>query len=134
AALQASGAVGVGRHFQLTNPTGSDLWLNLGVVPAGAKFFRVLNDKAETVDVNRKVPAEFDTGDRAVALPLGGGGLRVVRVSGPAGVRWQLRPLDGGEQLLLRVSGDVASASFVVRVWALPRDEPALVREVLAAQ
>ena len=42
--------------------------------------------------------------------------------------------LAGGWQLSARVSGEAATASLVVRVWAVSRDEPALLGEVIEAK
>ena len=49
-------------------------------------------------------------------------------------VQWYVQSQGGGWQLSVRVSGEAAMASLVVRVWAVSRDEPALLREVIEAK
>ena len=125
---------GVRRKFEITAPGGYRTWLLAGassgeprVIDATGKVFS-LNLKAAEVSApaagSRVVlPAE---GDKATVLEL---------LDAPAGTTWRMVPRTGGGWLaVVRLPEAKTSlqATFALTVWGLPKDDDALLKDLVA--
>jgi hypothetical protein len=133
--LRHAAGVGVGRRFRLAVPAKHRTWLLAGE-SRGAPRLLSAAGSALPLDLT-KGEAEVPAAGRCLVLPQGGESVAVLAVeSAPAGTRWRLRRSRGTWRALLQVPpaprpGTVAVA---LNVWGPYRDEPALVKEVLAGR
>jgi cytochrome c2 len=126
APLKGGIASGVARKFEVERPGGFRPWFLAGTatrVPraVGASGAAVpLDLKADVV----KLPAAgtrlvLPDGDRAVVLDA---------PDAPAGTEWRLVPRGGTWLAVLRLPDDKGPAAFTLNVWALPKDDDALLQ------
>jgi hypothetical protein len=129
APLRGTVAVGLARHLTIDNKSQTDVWLHVLTVPDSTKKVRVLDGKGkERVGAVKDAP-EMPANDRVLVVPQAGEACLIVSAAAPPGVQW--RWSSSGRELLLRIPRDAAQATVVVRIWSVPRDEPALLQEVL---
>jgi len=75
---------------------------------------------------------EVPAAGRLLALPQDGDKVILLQLAAaPEGARWRLRKLGGRWQALLRLPAGSASARLLT--WAPYRDDPALLKELVAA-
>jgi hypothetical protein len=130
--LRSTAGVGLGRHFTLEIPKGRNAWLWAGESPQPPRF---LDGKGNPVEQVLKSGVEMPALNRAVVLPQGGD--RVVMLalaSGPEGAVWRVRQAGTGWQVLLRLPGNAGSVPLQLNLWSPYRDEPGLLRELLATK
>jgi hypothetical protein len=132
-ALRKAVAVGLARHFKLAVPAGHTTWLFAGETGGEP---RLLGARGGALALDLKPgKAQVPAADRYLVLPQGGERAVVLRATGiPAGSRWRLRKVSGTWQALLEVlpRKEAWTLAFDLRVWAPYRDEPALLKELLA--
>jgi mono/diheme cytochrome c family protein len=131
--LRSSAAAGVGRRFNLQTPGGQTPWLLLG---ESSREPRALDGKGAALSLDLK--------SGRVELPAGGhfpvltqGGDRVLVLSAatvPAGSVWLFQREGAVWKVMLRLptAKEAARLQADVNVWAPYRDDPALLKELLA--
>jgi mono/diheme cytochrome c family protein len=128
-------AAGLARQFTLELPAQANAWLWAGQSGGEPRVFDTL--KASFVPLDLKSgAAEVPAAQRLVVLAQGGGRIAVLEVEGaPEGAHWVLQKVEGW-LTLLRLPGAAANAKLEValHLWVLPRDEPALLRELRSAK
>jgi cytochrome c len=132
--LRTSAAIGLERHFDLANHSGTDLWLNVSLTPGGGKKVRVVNAKGEDLEFDAKAGATLPAQDRFVVVTQDDGRLLVLTAEAGKGVQWHIEPQPGGWQVLLRFPGETVNGSAAVRVWSVSRDNAGLLKEVIGAK
>jgi cytochrome c551/c552 len=127
--LRSPVASGLVRRFALEVPAGRSAWL---LVAESGRLLRPLGSQpgGSGPPGPRPIPASMPW-----AVPQDDGRVMVLSVpSAPAGARWKLRPTANGWQVLLGLpaSPEASKREVAVQVWVVPRDEPALIKEVSA--
>jgi hypothetical protein len=130
--LRGAAGVGVARHFSLKAAARRSAWLLAGE----GREPRVLDGNGAAIDVNwRTGSVEMPAKDHTIVLPQGHGrAVVLVTTVSPAGSQWYLRQQGSAWQAILRVPvADRASSARVdLAAWAPYRDEPGLLRELIA--
>jgi mono/diheme cytochrome c family protein len=132
--LRGDVGVGLARHLDVQNHGDSDVWLHTIDVPNSAKKPRILDGQGKEVAMEWKDGTEFATAKRFIVLPQSGESALVVSALAPAGVQWHLQVRAGGWQLALHFGREPRHSAVVVLMWSVPRDDPALLREVLGVK
>lgn len=133
APLRAGVGVGVERKFRLTVPAKQSAWM---LVAESAQRPVAMNAKGEKEDIPAKDEVEVATTARALLVPQAGGRPLLIRTTTvPEGAKWLLQKRGTTWQTILRLP-DKAEAMQVradIALWVPHRDEPDLIKELLAA-
>lgn len=134
--LRQPSIFGLARHFTLDLAAGKAAWLNAA---EGGREPRLLDAHSLTP---ARIPGqasggEHDAAGHLLVLPQGDGRALVLAAPvAPAGARWNLRQANGKWQARLAIPPAKAagSMSVVIHLWSIPRDEPALIKDLLSAK
>jgi mono/diheme cytochrome c family protein len=126
--LKGGVAVGLLRHFALEVPAQQTVWFRAGV---SKRPLRVLAADGTSKDATVGLLPLTS----AVLVPGDGERLTGLRASGPDGATWQIVNEGANWQVFVQLPAGAARAAEVsVQVWGIPRDEPALVQDLLTAR
>ena len=131
--LRNGAAAGVSRHFALQVPARQNLWLLAGEC-AGEP--RLLDGKGAAMPLDLKTgTAETPAAGKALLLPQDGEHVIVLTLAAaPDGAVWRVRKGGAGWQAFLRAPAAADGKLRVdLNVWAPYRNEPELLKELLAS-
>ena len=128
--VKASAATGVSRRFDLEVPGGYQTWLLAGMT---AKDVRVVHvrDGGQITPLRDAAVSEIGAEGLRVIMPGEGDRVTVLEAVGaPEKTVWRFIRQNGGWQVLLRLpeSRETWKCRFELVLWALPKDDPALLK------
>ncbi|HEV3443216.1 MAG TPA: hypothetical protein VG099_01170, partial [Gemmataceae bacterium] len=130
--LRSPLATGLARRFVVTRPAQTTAWF---FAAQSRQNPRILDRHNMPLAVDWKVgQVEFETAGRLLLLPQDGDRLAILDLAAaPGDASWHVRHVDGQWQALLRIPASAEKAKVVIdlRMWILPRDEPALLQDLL---
>jgi mono/diheme cytochrome c family protein len=130
--LRSPLASGLARRFVITRPAQTTAWF---FAAQSRQNPRILDRHNMPLAVDWKAgQIEFETAGRLLLLPQDGDRLAILDLAAaPGDVSWHLRHVDGQWQALLRIPASAEKARAIVdlKMWILPRDEPALLQDLL---
>ncbi len=133
--IQPSLATGLVRRFALEAPAGYTAWLLAGQTTKEPRVIDAQGKKGPAIDFTAEEPAVEPAGARVV-LPQDGDRAAVLEaVDAPAGTVWRFVPRTGGGWLaVLRLPAPKAPwrGSFELVLWAVPKDDDALLKDLAA--
>ena len=132
--MRRPSAVGLARHFELSQPPGLSAWLCAGE-SVGEPQLLDASGRAVPLEVNVGA-AERPAAGTLLLLPQGGDRLVLLRVGpAPAGTVWRLVRRDGRWQALLRLpaSAQKRDSQLTLTIWHPYRNDPAMIRDLLHA-
>jgi mono/diheme cytochrome c family protein len=132
--LKGTFANGLGRGFEAIIPGGHDAWFLAGSTTKEPRLFDTTgkaikvnfkDDEVKVTAVGSRLVLPGD-GDRATLLEA---------ANAPAGSLWRFVPVKGGGWLAilkLPESKNEQKAAFTLNLWALPKDDDSLLKEITA--
>ena len=130
--LRSPLAVGLARHFTLACPAGTSAWLFAGQARNKPRVVETSNlPAARDVEGGQ---TDFEAAGRWLLIPQDDGRLAVLELAaGPDGTSWTLRQAEGQWQALLRVpvSPGKSKPDVILSIWILPRNDAALLKELV---
>jgi hypothetical protein len=125
-------ASGLARRFVITRPAQTTAWF---FAAQSRQNPRILNRHNMPLAVDWKAgQIEFETAGQLLLLPQDGDRLAILDLAAaPGDASWHVRHVDEQWQALLRIpaSAEKAKAVIELKIWILPRDEPALLQDLL---
>jgi cytochrome c551/c552 len=133
--LKSAAGVGVGRRFAIEVPAAQMTWLQAGTT---TREPRLLDAKGAPLSLDLKgEPVTLPAAGKVLVLPQDGDKvLLLVASSVPDGSEWRIQKQGGSWHVLLRVPAPTAAAKLAVgvNVWMPFKDDPDLIKNVLAAK
>jgi hypothetical protein len=133
APVKTAAATGLSRTFALEVQGGYQAWLLAGVTNKDVRAIRPGGGDVYT-PVRAAAGSEVATEGLRVVLPAEGDRAIVMEAVGaPEGTAWRFVPqTSGGWQVLLRFpeSKDPWKGHFALVLWALPKDDPTLIKDL----
>jgi hypothetical protein len=129
--LRGAAAVGLARRFDLHSTSKSDLWLHAADILKSVRSPRILDSTGKALDLPWKDGAEFPAQKQIMVLPQDNESVMALCVVASTEANWYLLVREKNAQLLLRLPHNVPHSTVLVSVWSLPRDDPALLHEIL---
>jgi hypothetical protein len=125
-------ASGLGRKFEATVPGGYQAWLVVGITN---KQPRLYDTKGQALKLDLKADeVTANAVETRVVLPGDGDRATVLELSVPlAGSTWRFAPTrSGGWLAILRLPNakDEQKVTFTLNVWALPKDDESLLKDL----
>ncbi|MBY0458039.1 MAG: hypothetical protein K2V38_11920, partial [Gemmataceae bacterium] len=125
-------ATGLGRKFELTVPGDSQAWFLAGQTAQEPRLYDATGKPAKLNLKDDEVKAAA-VGAR-VLLPADGGRVFLLEAAGaPAGSAWRFVPAKGGWLAVLKLptARGEQKLGFTLNLWALPKDDEALIKELM---
>ncbi len=133
--LRSTAGVGLARHFALAVPKGQRAWLLAGESGSAP---RVLDGKGAATAVDAKTGrAEVPAAGRFLVLPQDGGRAVVLALTAaPKGATWLVQREGNSWKAIVALppAREAGRVPVDLNVWSLYRDEPALLKELLAGK
>jgi mono/diheme cytochrome c family protein len=130
--LHSSLASGLARHFVITRPARTTAWFFAG---QSRQSPRILDRRNMPLAIDWKAgQVEVEPAGKLVLLQQEGGRLAILNLAAaPSDAAWLVRHAEGQWQALVQVPASVARSKAVIDldIWILPRDEPALLENLL---
>lgn len=130
APLKALLATGLGRTFEASIPAGEQAWLLAGATNKEPRLFDATG-KPLKLDLKADEVTAPAAGVRLV-LPDGDRATLVEATGAPAGSEWRFVPNKGGWLAVLKLPAATTEqkAAFALNLWALPKDDAALLKDL----
>lgn len=136
APMRTTAATGFTRRFALEAPAGYHAWLLAGQATKEPRVVAANGGAAPALDLKADEPTVSAAGTRVVLPQDGDRAVVLEALNEPAGAAWRFVPRPGGGWLALvrlPATKEPWKGTFDLSLWALPKDEPALLKD-LAAQ
>ena len=132
--ITASVATGFRREFAVEVPAGGyRAWLLAGQTAKQPRVVSATGGKAPELDLKSNEPLVTAEGTRVVLPQAGDRAIVLEAAHAPAGTEWRFVPMSGGGwQAILRLpeAKNGWKGTFEVAVWALPKDDDALMKDL----
>ncbi|AWM37138.1 Cytochrome c [Gemmata obscuriglobus] len=132
APLRGSVATGLARTFEVTVPGGRQAWFLAG---QAAKEPRAVDGAGQPVRLGLKADeVKLPAAGVRLVLPSGDRAVLVEVPGAPAGCEWRFVPVKGVWLAVLKLPrhSDERKVAFTLNLWALPKDDDALIKELFA--
>ncbi len=123
-------ATGLGRKFEATIPASGQAWFLAG---ATSKEPRLFDATGNALKLDLKADVVTAPAGARLLLPADNDRATLVEAAGaPAGSVWRFVPTKGGWLAVLKLPASKAEqkAAFTLNVWALPKDDDALLKDL----
>jgi mono/diheme cytochrome c family protein len=135
APVKASAATGLGRAFAVEAPAGYTAWLLAGQSSKDPRVLLTADGSLPALDLKADEPLAGAAGTRVVLPQDADAAVVLEAVGAPAGTAWRFVPRSGGGWLaVLRLPESKGGwkGEFTLVLWALPKDDEALLRGLTA--
>lgn len=134
APVKASAATGLARHFEVEVPGGGyHAWLLAGQSLKVPRLMSTGNGETPRLDLSGDEPLVPAAGLRLILPQDGDRALVLEAAGGPEGSAWRFTPRPGGGWfIVLRLPEAKWNGSFDLVMWALPKDDDALLKGLTA--
>jgi cytochrome c551/c552 len=125
-------AIGFSRRFALEAPAGYRTWLLAGQANKEPRVVSAGDGKPVSVNLSAEEPLAAAAGTRVVLPQDGDRAVVLEAFDAPAGSEWRFAKRPGGWLVMLRLPEfkEPWKGAFEVALWALPKDDDALLKDL----